>query len=88
MKQFSPEYLRVRKEIARIIADNQVTFFTDCQNLADSILEIKGIAIIADDQTKPAKTFFEPSGEEQAWYYHQGQEEMLKSNFKKVIDAH
>jgi hypothetical protein len=53
MKQFSPEYLRVRKEIARIIADNQVTFFTDCQNLADSILEIKGIAIVADDQSLP-----------------------------------
>jgi hypothetical protein len=75
MNKSSPEYIRVRNEIAKMLCDKdnpilseppnyeQPNSFWDKQasevykqiyrNVADSILAIKGLAILADDQSLP-----------------------------------
>jgi hypothetical protein len=75
MNKSSPEYIRVREKIAKVIepqlgtdcpADykchsiyqKDLTFYHQCALcLADSILEIKGIAILSDDQILPDVRF-------------------------------
>jgi hypothetical protein len=50
MNKQSPEYIRVREEIAKKYCghNSKIGFI-----LADRILEIKGIAILADEQELP-----------------------------------
>ena len=67
MNKQSPEYIRVREEIAKkrcepclfrsqyrgCIAHTDIKNCETSQTFADSILAIKGIGIIADNQDKP-----------------------------------
>jgi hypothetical protein len=87
----SPEYIRVREEIAQFLhkiereaypsAELPVIFENlskemqaDFYSEVDSILSIKGIAILSDNQTLP--NFDSTSA----------QSDMLNANFKKVVE--
>ena len=85
----SPEYIRVRTKIVKTIKESldhyQITNQM-CSILADSILEIKGLAILSDEQNKPELPDYyykEPS------IYFSGcasmANKMLAENFKKVV---
>jgi hypothetical protein len=102
MNKQSPEYIRVREEIAKkfyqvhrgiVNTEKARNLFSreDELNqafyllLADSILEIKGIAILADSQTYgEVPHLINLSHPYSA--YTQAQSDMLKSNFKKVVE--
>ena len=78
MNKSSPEYLRVREEIAKKYCGHNSKIG---MILADRILAIKGIAIIADDQKLPEHYDGIYTGYEEAV-----QKDMLKYNFKKVVE--
>lgn len=98
MDTSSPEYLRAREEIAKWLAmrfvygrDNEFNPLNfgglndnekkQVLNDAALILTIKGIAIIADDQELPEHYDGIYTGYEEAV-----QKDMLKYNFKKVVE--
>ena len=72
----SPEYKRVRTEIAKKYCghNSKIGFI-----LADRILEIKGLAILCDDQSVPEPCFCP------ADYANKQQVEMLNAGFVKVV---
>jgi hypothetical protein len=107
MNKSTPEYIRVRTEIAKKLFEQTYQFTLESEvtknkmqrvwafsswnemkegnkdawrKFADSILEIEGIAILADDQSLPEPCFCP------ADYCNKQQVEMLKSNFKKVVE--
>ena len=75
MNKSSPEYKRVRTEIAKKYCghNSKIGFI-----LADRILSIKGIAILSDDQNKPINHW----GND----YGIAQHDMEVVNFKKVVE--
>jgi hypothetical protein len=98
MNKSTPEYIRVREEIAQWLSmrfvygrDNEfnpLNFGGLNENEqkqalrdADSILAIKGIAILADKQQLPEHYDGIYTGYEEAV-----QRDMLKVNFKKVVE--
>jgi hypothetical protein len=99
MNKQSPEYIRVREEIAKKLYEQDgfiVEWYWKTSNYqeiylkrADYILEIKGIAVLADDQ-KPPNNFVdtydsaEMDGIRQG-SYDRGQEDMLNAGFVKVV---
>ena len=108
MNKQSPEYLRVREEIAKELFHQTYQFTLDSEvtknkmnriwafhswdemgegnkdawrKFADPILAIKGIAILADKQQLPEHYDGIYTGYEEAV-----QRDMLKYNFKKVVE--
>jgi hypothetical protein len=75
MKIQSPEYQRVRKQIAQKYCGHNSKIG---MILADRILAIEGLAIIADDQTKPINHWGN--------YYGIAQHDMEVVGFKKVVE--
>ena len=121
MNKSTPEYIRVREEIAINLwaNDDEVTFkeaekmwklcqedskrghHGDCTKepnscavctinkflqRADSILEIKGIGIISDNQRLPEPIFSYPLKEASRAYYDVGQDRMVQANFKRLVE--
>jgi len=92
MNKQSPEYIRVREEIAKkrcepclfrsqyrgCIAHTDIKNCETSQTFADSILEIKGIGIIADNQDKPINHW----GND----YGIAQHDMEVVGFKKLVE--
>ena len=78
MNKSTPEYIRVREEIAKKYCghNSKIGFI-----LADRILAIKGVAILADKQQLPEHYDGIYTGYEEAV-----QRDMLKVNFKKVVE--
>ena len=76
MNKSTPEYIRVREEIAKKYCghNSKIGFI-----LADRILSIKGIAILADEQNLPEPCFCP------ADYCNKQQVEMLNADFRKVV---
>ena len=70
MNKSSPEYIRVREEIAKKYCghNSKIGFI-----LADRILAIQGLAILADDQSLPEGLYF-------TYSY------AIVNNFKKVVE--
>ena len=96
MNKTTPEYIRVREEIGKYFCELlgfkwEWIGETDKERhreQADSILEIKGVAILADEQELP-HFFIAPSGRGGFSAYELDKpttDEMLKSNFKKVVE--
>jgi hypothetical protein len=83
MNKSSPEYIRVREEIAKKYCghNSKIGFI-----LADRILEIKGISILCDDQTLPTKNYTKEPKIFNGEYATADEVNMLKSNFKKVVE--
>ena len=95
MNKSTPEYIRVREEIAKQLYDwNNLTKSYDCVEFghinsnpeywrenADSILLIKGIAIVADDQSLPTLDDTLDS-----FPQSEMRDRMIKVNFKKVVE--
>ena len=101
MNKQSPEYIRVREEIAKkrcepclfrsqyrgCIAHTDIKNCETSQTFADSILAIKGIGIIADNQDLPQAKFYKDwGGESGKAGYKFAQSEMLKANFKRLVE--
>ena len=96
MNKSTPEYKRVREEIAKKLCnelDHEYWYKSDkisketYRKNADSILEIKGIGIIADNQDLPQAKFYKDwGGESGKAGYKFAQSEMLKANFKKLVE--
>jgi hypothetical protein len=82
MKIQSPEYQRVRKQIAQKYCghNSKIGFI-----LADRILAIKGIVILADGQSLPTKVHTKEPQIFQGEYATADEVNMLKENFKKVV---
>ena len=72
MNKSSPEYIRVREEIAKKYCghNSKIGFI-----LADRILAIKGVAIIADDQSLPDIECFKG----------QVKRILIQTNFKRMV---
>ena len=103
MDKQSPEYIRIREIIAKNLTLDGMklprgeTWESWCKDfpattshnyqIADSILEIKGIGIIADNQDLPQAKFYKDwGGESGKAGYKFAQSEMLKANFKKLVE--
>ena len=106
MNKQTPEYIRVREEIAMIIHKEEYELYPnhveinnkwetldkdvkkDFLHEADSILEIKELAIIDDNQDLPSEPEFykDWGGDSGRDGYRKSQKDMLKSNFKKVVE--
>jgi hypothetical protein len=80
------EVERVREQIARQICSQQGwewgrKYLTNlCYDRADEILSLEGIAVLDDDQSLPSTSPYR-------WMvaYILGQQDMLKTRFKKVV---
>ena len=108
MNKTTPEYKRVREEIAKqlfVIGSNLPEYkaieiwernnpnhavIDDWRNAereyADAILEIKGIAILNDNQKLPEPIFSYPLKEASRAYYDVGQDRMVQANFKRLVE--
>ena len=73
MNKSSPEYIRVREEIAKKYCGHNSKIG---MILADRILAIKGIAIIADDQSLPDIECFKG----------QVKRILIQTNFKRMVE--
>ena len=95
MNKSTPEYKRVREEIAKKLCnelDREYWYKSDkisketYRKNADSILEIKGIGIISDNQKLPEPIFSYPLKEASRAYYDVGQDRMVQANFKRLVE--
>jgi hypothetical protein len=94
MNKQSPEYIRVREEIASKLFEQDgfiVEWYwknSDKREIylqrADSILEIKGIGILADNQDLPKYGENDNAGYTFLRGYTVGQESLIRTNFRKV----
>ena len=99
MNKQSPEYIRVREEIAKkrcepclfrsqyrgCIAHTDIKNCETSQTFADSILEIKGIGIIADNQDEPTNEFNKET-QSLSWdIVNDAYLAMINAGFKKVV---
>jgi hypothetical protein len=102
MNKSSPEYIRVREELAKKIFNMSIENDSNPEDLweaiadkkkrfaqADSILAIKGIAIIADDQNLPdypanGLDIYSPMEVDNKCRTFGGK--ILRANFKKVVE--
>jgi len=91
----TPEYIRAREEIAKKLCnelDHEYWYKSDkisketYRKNADSILEIKGIAILADDQTPPKENFPYILKDTSLAYWDRGQLDTINAGFKKVVE--
>jgi len=96
----TPEYQRVREEIAGAVlksfypdipkglpkdGSELILLNLKCFRSADQILSIKGLAILADDQTLP-DALYNGYDEGNLRYTEEAvKQDMLKANFKKVV---
>ena len=105
MNKSAPEYIKVREQIAKMLFDDFIKDYpidgigsweTISEKRkekhlihADSILEIKGIAILADSQTLPdypASNLQDYDADEVDNKCLTTQIKMLGANFKKVVE--
>ena len=94
MNKSTPEYMRVREEIGKYFCELlgfkwEWIGETDKERhreQADSILEIKGVAILADDQTPPKENFPYILKDTSLAYWDRGQLDTINAGFKKVVE--
>ena len=83
MNKSTPEYIRVREEIAKKYCGHNSKIG---MILADRILAIKGIAIIADDQNLPINTENDICNTSPKRVCDDTMKTMIETNFKKVVE--